>query len=119
MEPLLDHYYLKQPEPIQGCLLALKDIIMQLDENITQQRRFQIPFFYYKDKKLSYLWVTKKKIQIGFVEDKNIHPKKEGIKLKDKYQSMLINPNDDIPIELILTELNEKIDLYRSILANK
>jgi hypothetical protein len=114
MEPLLDNYYLKQPEPMQSCLLALKDIILGLDKNITHQRRFQIPFFYYKDKKLSYLWVTKKKLQMGFIEDKNIHPKKEGVKLKDKYESMIINPQADIPIELIIQKLNERIALYKN-----
>jgi hypothetical protein len=115
MQTLLNHYYLKQPEPMQGCLLALKDIILGLDENITHQRKFQIPFFYYKDKKLSYLWVTKKKLQIGFIVDKNIYPKKEGVKLKDLYKSMVIDPNADIPIELITKKLNEKIALYRSL----
>ena len=115
MEQQLNHYYLKQPEPIQGCLLALKDIILGLDKSITHQRRFQIPFFYYNDKKLSYLWVTKKKIQIGFIEDKSIHPKKEGLRLKDKYQSIIIDPHADIPIELIIQELNKKIALYRNL----
>lgn len=97
---------------MQGCLLALKDIILGLDKNITQQRRFQIPFFYYKDKKLSYLWVTKKKLQMGFIEDKNIHPKKEGIKVKDKYESIMIDPHADIPVEFIIKELTKKIALY-------
>ena len=112
METLLEHYYLKQPEPLQGCLLALKDIILRLDEKITHQRKFQIPFFYYKDKKLSYLWVTKKKVQIGFIVDKNIYPKKEGV-IKDKTVSMLLDPHSDIPIEHILKELNTRIALYR------
>ncbi len=112
MQSLLDNYYLKQPEPMQGCLLALKDIILGLDKNITHHRRFQIPFFYYKDKKLSYLWVTKKKLQMGFIEDKNIHPKKEGLRLKDKYTSILIDPHADLPIDLIIKELKAKIALY-------
>ena len=112
MEPLLDHYYLKQPEPIQGCLLALKDIILGLDTHITQQRKFQIPFFYYKDKKLSYLWVTKKKLLIGFIEDKTIYPKEEGVKRKDTYESMVIDPNADIPLELIRQELKKRIAVY-------
>ncbi len=115
IETQLDHYYLKQPEPIQGCLLALKDIILRLDENITHQRKFQIPFFYYKDKKLAYLWLNKKKLQIGFIEDKSIYPKKDGIKLKDKYESIIIDPNADIPIELITKELKKRMALYREL----
>ena len=115
IETLLDHYYLKQPEPIQGCLLALKDIILGHDKNITHQRKFQIPFFYYKDKKLAYLWLNKKKLLIGFIEDKNIYPKQEGLKLKDKYESMVIDPNADIPIELIIKQLSKRINLYKSL----
>jgi hypothetical protein len=115
IETLLDHYYLKQPEPIQGCLLALKDIILRHDKHITHQRKFQIPFFYYKDKKLAFLWLNKKKLLMGFIEDKNIHPKQEGIKLKDKYESMVIDPHADIPIDIIITELNKKISLYRNL----
>ena|ERR1700745_2678647 len=112
IEPLLDNYYLKQPEPIQSCLLALKDIILRLDKNITHQRKFQIPFFYYKNKKLCFLWVNKKNLLFGFVEDKNIYPKKDGVKRKDKMETILINPNADIPIEIILNALREKIELY-------
>jgi len=30
----LENYYLKQPEPIRGCLLALKSIILSIDKEI-------------------------------------------------------------------------------------
>ncbi len=103
---------MKQPEPIQGCLLALKNFILEIDPNITHQRKFQIPFFYYKDKKLCYLWVNKKKIQFGFIEDKTIHPKKEGVKLKDKYHSIIIDANKDIPIKMIIRDLKKMIKVY-------
>ncbi|HXU26605.1 MAG TPA: DUF1801 domain-containing protein [Bacteroidia bacterium] len=112
IETQLNNYYLKQPEPIQSCLLALKDIILRHDKNITHQRKFQIPFFYYKDKKLCYLWVNKKKLLFGIVEDKNIYPKKDGIKRKDKMESIQIDPNADIPLDIILGLLKEKIKLY-------
>lgn len=112
MEDLLTHYYLKQPEPIRGCLLALRDLILSVDPNINKQRKFQIPFFYYKDKKLAFLWVTKKKIMLGFVEDKTIYPKKEGIKLKDNMETMYIDPNADIPHTFILKNLKKLIRFY-------
>jgi hypothetical protein len=48
----------------------------------------------------------------GFVEDKNIYPKKDGLKRKDKMETILIDPNADIPIEIILNTLREKIELY-------
>lgn len=112
MEDLLNNYYLKQPEPIQGCLLALKDIILSVDPHINKQRKFQIPFFYYKDKKLAFLWVTRKKIMLGFIEDKSIYPKQEGIKLKDRMETMYIDPNADIPVKLIIKNLKKLVKLY-------
>lgn len=114
-EHLLDNYYMKQPEPTRGCLLALKDLILRLDSNISHQRKFQIPFFYYKDKKLCFLWINKKKLMLGFVEDKNIYPKKEGIKRKDQMSALYIDPNADIPIELINSNLLEIIKLYNKV----
>jgi hypothetical protein len=108
----LENYYLKQTEPIQGCLLALKSIIMGINPLITHERKYQIPFFYYKGKKLSYLWVTKKKLQVGFIEDKCLQEAIEGLRLKDRYQSIVVNPNEDIPIEIIVENLNRLMQLY-------
>jgi hypothetical protein len=109
----LENYYLKQPEPIQGCLLALKDIILGLNTHITHQRKYQIPFFYYKDKKLCFLWIKGKKLLLGFVEDKSIYPKVADIKRENRIEMIQINPNEDIPVELILQTLRERIRLYQ------
>lgn len=108
----LENYYLKQSEPIQSCLLALRSIIMGISPLITHERKYQIPFFYYKGKKLSYLWVNKKKLQLGFIEDKCLQEPVEGVKLKDRYQSIIINPHEDIPIEIIVENLKALIHLY-------
>lgn len=93
-------------------MLALKDIILNVDLNITHQRKFQIPFFYYKDKKLCFLWVHRKKLLMGFVEDKKIYPKKDSVNRKDKTETIQIDPQADIPVKVILKKLQEKIKLY-------
>jgi hypothetical protein len=112
MPSVLENYYLKQPELIQGCLLALRSIIMGISPLITHERKYQIPFFYYKGKKLAYLWVTKKKIQVGFIEDKCLQVPVGGIRLKDRYQSIILSPDTDIPVEIILENLNRLILRY-------
>jgi len=107
----LESYYLSKPEPYQSCLLALRDIILNANPLIVHERKFQIPFFTYKDKKLAYLWLDKKKLKLGFCLDKSLQEVTPGIKPKDQYESMLIDPNEDIPIEIILNKLNTYIKL--------
>jgi hypothetical protein len=115
MSQELKNYYLKQPEPIQGCLLALKSLILGIDGQITHVRKYQIPFFYYKGKKLCFLWVNKKKLMIGFIIDKAIYPVTDGTKRKDEYETLQIDPNADLPVEVIFDNLHRRIKLYESI----
>jgi len=101
----LDNYYLSKPEPYQSCLLALRDIILNANGGICHVRKFQIPFFTYKDKKLGYLWLNGKKLMLGFCVDKKLQMD-AGVKPKDKYESIQIDPNVDLPVDLILEKLN-------------
>ena len=109
----LENYYLKQPEPTQGCLLALRSIIMHADENITHHRKYQIPFFYYKNWKLCFLWVKQKKLYLGFVEDRKIFPPSPDRKTNNIVM-LHIKPAEDLPIEEILENTTRLIALYDS-----
>lgn len=103
----LEEYYLSKPEPYQSCLLALRDVILHANPDIRQVRKYQIPFFTYKDKKLAYLWLNGKKLMLGFCEDKKLQIKiNPEDKPKDKYESIRIDPNADLPVDLILQKLN-------------
>jgi hypothetical protein len=108
----LEEYYLSKPEPYQSCLLALRDIILQTNPAIYHLRKYQIPFFTYRDKKLGYLWLNGKKLMLGFCEDKTIQKEMNpGVKPKDKYESIQIDPTADLPVEVILQKLNYYIGL--------
>ena len=50
-----DNFYLQQEEPIKGCLLALKEIILSQDEDISNEWKYGMPFFCYKKKMFCYL----------------------------------------------------------------
>jgi hypothetical protein len=116
----LESYYLNKPEPYQSCLLALRDIILQANPEICHERKFQIPFFTYKGKKLGYLWLNGKKLLVGFCQDKSLQEAIPGFKLKDKYESMLIDSNEDLPVEIILERLSYYIGLIdRTLPANQ
>jgi len=105
----LEAYYLSKPEPYQSCLLALRDIILRVDPDICPERKFQVPFFTYKGKKLGYLWLNQKKLMLGFCIDKSLQPVTEGVKPKDQYESVRIDPTADLPVEMIIEKLNAYI----------
>jgi len=114
MSQELENYYLRQPEPFQGCLLALRDLILKVDDRITHERKYQIPFFYFKGKKLCFLWVNKKKLLLGFIIDKTIYPVIAGVKRKDEFETLQIDPNLDLPVETIIEKLRLRMKLYES-----
>jgi len=112
----IDNFYLKQPEPIQGCLLALKEIIIRQDENITAEWKYGMPFFCYKNKMFCYLWVHKKHKQpyIGIVEGKRFEDPELIIEKRSRMKIMLFDPLRDIPVQKIDDILQQAINLYRS-----
>ena len=111
------NYYLEQPEPQRGCLLALRDIILAQDQtNITETVKYGMPCFTYKKKMFCYLWTDKKTDEpyILFVEGKHLdHPDLETGD-RSRMKILRINPNEDLPIETIIYLLNQALDLYRN-----
>ena len=51
----LDDFYLQQNEPVKSCLLALREIILSQDADITNALKYGMPFFCYKGKMFCYL----------------------------------------------------------------
>jgi hypothetical protein len=97
----IENYYLEQSEPIQSCLFALREIIKSFDqENITEEWKHNIPFFYYKGKMFCYFGKSKSKKQlyIGIIKGSEIkHP--SLIKGKRKMIKIFkVNPAKDIDI---------------------
>lgn len=99
----LDQFYLNKEEPIKSCFLGLRDIILAVDENITAEWKYKLPFFYYKGKMLCYLWIHKKYKQpyIGFVDGNLLDDKDLLVEKRAKMKILLVNPNEDLPIEKI------------------
>lgn len=109
----LEEYYSKQPEPVQGSLLALKHIIMSVDKEITHMRIFQISFFLYKDWRLAFLQVYGKKIMFSIVNDRCLQPATKGHKRRDGMgATFMLDSNKDLPIDDILRSLREQIVCY-------
>lgn len=108
----LEYYYAKQDMATRECLLALKAIILSLDKSIVHTRKFQIPFFTYNNRSLGFLWVNRKKILVGFIEDKKLLSATEPGHKKNKMSMIEINPAADIPVDVIKHNILDLIKKY-------
>lgn len=110
----LDHFYFSQEEPLRGCYLALKQIILDCNEKITPEWKYRLPFFYYKGKMLCYLWKDKitQEPYIGFMDGmKMLHP---GLVQGDRARVRVfgVSLNSDIDPETIKALIDEAIKVH-------
>lgn len=112
----LDDFYLKQEEPVKGVFLALKDIILKQDHEITHVLKYGMPFFCYKGKMFCYLWIHKKHKQpyIGIVEGKHFDEPFLIQEARSRMKIMILNPNEDLPLEQIENIIQKALNLYKS-----
>lgn len=112
----LHHYYLSKDEPVRGCLLSLRTIILAADKNITETQKYGMPCFCYKKKMFCYLWTDKKTDEpyILMVEGRRLdHPKlEEGNRSRMKI--FRVNPNKDVPKRTVEQMLNMALALYKT-----
>lgn len=112
---LNENFYFTKEEPNKSCLLALRDIILRQEENITETKKYGMPCFCYKKKMYIYLWVDKKTREpyILFVEGAHLnHPDLE-IGKRARMKIFRVNPTRDIPIDTINSLLQRALDIYR------
>ena len=112
-----DSYYIKHEEPCRGALLVLRQYILASDSCIAEKRRYQIPFFYYKEWRLCFLWVKQKKIILGIISDYRLFNSTDTVAKRDGMHMITIDPSEDFDIETIIRELNEQIATYKNILG--
>lgn len=111
-----DNFYLDQPQPNQSCLLALRGIILHMDEQVTATTKYGMPCFCYRNKAFCYLWTDKKTNHpyILMVEGKHLdHPLLETGE-RARMKIFRVNPDRDLPIDTIKGILDQALDLYRT-----
>ena len=111
-----DRFYELQSEPNRSCLLALRQIILQQDEEVSETVKYGMPCFCYRNKMFCYLWTDKKSGEpyILFVEGKLLdHPGLETGK-RARMKIFRVNPGNDLPLTTIEALLNQALDLYRN-----
>jgi len=109
-----EKFYLNHPEPNKSCFLAMRDIIMSFDSEITETTKYGMPCFCYRGKMFCYLWQEKKTNEPYFLlveGNKLTHPALESGDRK-RMKIFRVNPEKDIEISVIHEILNEARSLY-------
>lgn len=111
----LDNFYLQQDEPIRGCLLALRDIILSHDKEVVNTWKYGMPFFCFRGKMFCYLWIHKKSKQpyLGIVEGKRFNHPALLTEKRSRMKIMLFDPNTDLPVDVINNILQQAINFYK------
>jgi Domain of unknown function (DU1801) len=112
----IDNFYLLKEEPVKSCLIALREIILTQDKEITAAWKYGMPFFCFRGKMFCYLWLHKTFQQpyIGFVEGKLLnHPKLLSEK-RARMKIYLIDPAKDLPVGTIEKLLHQSLSIYKS-----
>ena len=111
----IDDYFLRQDEPAKSCLQFLRELILKLGPDITEEWKYGMPFYCYKGKRFCYLWVHKKFGQpyIGVVEGKLIDHPELIIEKRSRMKILLIDPHADLPVQKIHFILNDALNLCR------
>jgi hypothetical protein len=115
MQKMKDDFYLRQAPNTGACLLAIKEIILSQDQDITSTWKYGMPFFCYRGKMFCYIWVHKKYQQpyIGIVEGNRLNHPELIVEKRSRMKIMLIDPEKDLPLTQIEAILQETLDLYR------
>lgn len=112
----IDDFYLKQEEPEKGVFLALKEIILNQDKDITNLLKYGMPFFCYKGKMFCYLWIHKKskKPYLGIVEGKHFEESFLIQENRSRMKIMMLDSDKDLPLEKIKMIIEKALNLYKS-----
>lgn len=110
----IDNFYLTKEEPVKGCLLALRDIVLNYNSMLEPAWKYRLPCFMYGNHIFCYLWVDKKTQQpyIAIGKGRYIeHP--ELIQGNRTFVKLLmVDPQKDIPVETIYTIFDMAMKLY-------
>lgn len=96
----LDNFFFSLDEPERGCLLFIRQFILKHDPGISEQWKFNTPFYYYKGKWMSYISFHKKTkvIYIGFVHGYKLKHKKLLSEGRKQVKVFYLDPNKDLDI---------------------
>ncbi|MCE7039664.1 DUF1801 domain-containing protein [Dyadobacter sp. CY312] len=117
----IENYFLQKEEPVKSCLLALRQLVMRQHRDVEEVWRYKMPFYCLQtdaktSRRFCYLWVEKKTNlpYIGIVDGNLIeHPDLLSEK-RSRMKILLIDPENDLPVEKINVILQQAIALCQN-----
>ena len=112
MRPI-DLYFLSHDEPTKSCLQFLRAHILSRSVEFTETWQYGMPTYYFKKKRICYLWVHKKLHlpYIGFVDGNQIGHPDLLVEKRARMKILLIDPVKNIPLRKINNILRDAIAL--------
>lgn len=98
-----DAFYLNQSEPQKGCLLAMRSLLLNFNDDVTETTKYGMPCYCKVNKPFCYLWADKVTHEPNFliVKGREIeHPMLETGK-RSKMKILRVNPSEDLPVSTI------------------
>jgi len=110
----IDGYYISKEEPVRSYLLALRQHILNYDEQMSESWTHGMPMFRYKGKLFCYLWIDKKTYQpyLGIYKGIEIEHPLLDLGNRNKMKVLHFNAEEDIPIDVINEIFGMAVKLY-------
>ncbi len=113
MDDRSEEFFLEQEEPQRSCLLALREIILAHDRQISASIKYGMPCFLFQNRALVYLWLDKKSKEpyILFVDGALMDDKCLEDGNRSRMKILRVDPGGDIDIDMINSLLSKAITL--------
>lgn len=113
MQNSVDHFFNSLEEPHRSCLLFLRRFILGFSEKITEQRKYNTPFYYYDKKWLCFISYhpKTKEIYISFVNGYKIDNPELVSEGRKKMKIFYVDASEDVDVRSLGTILQEAIKL--------
>ncbi len=112
----IDNWFLQQEEPAKSCLEFLRIHIPSIDNRITEEWKYGLPFYYINGKMLCYLWTNKKTGQpyIGFADGNKMDFPELIQEKRSRMKIFMIDAEKDLPVKKITLLLKVAIEILES-----
>ncbi len=106
-------FYLNQPEPNQSCFLALRQLILNHDKQITETVKYGMPCFCLGKRHFCYLWKDKKTQQpyLLMVDGNKLNHEKLVTGTRKRMKIYWVHPEQDIKIQEVKEILEEALSI--------